>query len=379
MRSIYSPARLVWPLNKIIRILLLSQALILFSAFAISKTAVAQVIDNNTQESTSVIIEEEPLDEPTLDSQLEPPAPAYIPDMQNPQSALGVSPAIIEIILDPGQSTTEIVTVFNITNFPIPVKGLAHNFTVNEKLSLTEDQANIFNASQWIGLEPADFILQPNQEQEIIVTINTPENAEPGGHYATVYFQPLIPAEFISQQNTFLTARVGILTFFIVKGDIREEVNIKNLLTKNLHQSGPIIFDVPIINTGNVHIIPTGFVTIKNMAGKETAKLEISKGAVLPGTERILTAQWPKKLLFGKYSAQVAITYSADNRISQSPEITFWVVPWVMIIIIILSLTVVYLLLTIMRTRIVLALKILLGKADPKDVRITRSSRSSKN
>ncbi|MEA2020526.1 MAG: hypothetical protein U9M98_02290 [Patescibacteria group bacterium] len=247
------------------------------------------------------------------------------------KAALGVSPVIIELILERGRSTEKKITVFNITNFPLPVKGNTESFFVLEDVEPGAEE--IFDVSSWVSIEPADFILQPREHKEVKISIDVPPEAEPGGHYASIYFQPLIPVEVLSPQTAFLTARVGTLGFFVVQGEIVEKAELGELEVRTLQQFGPVDFKFPIRNAGNVHLLPAGEVIITGFLGNEKEKLEISPSAILPQTTKEITAQWDKKYLFGKFSVEVNISYGSENKKLVAGPVDFWVVPWLSLLI----------------------------------------------
>ncbi len=279
---------------------------------------------------------------------------------ETPQSALGVSPAIFELVLEPGEEKTETLRVFNVTNFPLPIKASVKNFTPKEEIS--EEAKKIFDASAWFTLEPTDFILQPKENKIITVTISPPKEAEPGGHYATVYFQPLLPVEVLSPQTAYLTARIGILSFLIIKGEIQEKASLASWQTESFRQFGPISLNLQLKNEGNVHLLPAGEVTVWNWQNKEVTKIPLTPSQILPQTTKQFSFVWPKKYLLGKFLAQVQLTYGSEQQKIASEKITFWVIPWLPLSVGILSLTVAGLLLIIVRRRLKLAWLVLLGR-----------------
>lgn len=282
---------------------------------------------------------------------------------QPKQSALGVSPAILELVLDPGKKSEAKVTVINVTNFPLPIKASAKNFNLNEEI-LGEGK-EIFDASSWIKIEPADFILQPLENKEIIITVSTPKKAPPGGHYATVYFQPLIPVEVLSPQTTYLAAKVGVLNFFIVRGEIKEKMIVSNFeILKTSRQFGPVDLKFKLINEGNVHLSPLIEASFFNTKGKKVYSAKLDQIIILPKTAKEIGLSWPKKYLFGKYSAQVNILYGSEHQKLESEKIIFWIVPWRYILVSIILLTTVVYFIIIVRKRFFLAVKVLLGKAE---------------
>lgn len=288
--------------------------------------------------------------------------PRVFAQEQSRQSALGVSPAIIEIVLDPGKKKETKVSVFNVTNFPLPIKGSVKSFVPKEEIA--EEAEEIFDASAWIKINPADFILQPREKKEVKITIIPPQEAEPGGHYATVYFQPLVPVEVLSPQTAYLTARVGVLVFLIVKGEIVEKAWLGDLQTVKFRQFGPIEFTALFRNEGNIHLLPSGEIKIFDFRGREVETLKISPVTILPKATKELVVKWPKKYLFGKFTTQAKILYGSEHKKLESDPIEFWVVPWIPILFSIGALTFFTIFLILVRGRLILAFKVLIGKAE---------------
>lgn len=282
------------------------------------------------------------------------------------KSALGISPAIIELILERGGTREKKISVFNVTNFPLPVKGKAESFFVVEDLEPGAEE--IFDVSSWITIEPADFILQPQEKKEIQVTINVPEEAEPGGHYAALYFQPLIPVEVLSPQTAFLTARVGTLGFFVVKGEIVEEAELEEIEVARVQQFGPVDFGIPIKNSGNVHILPSGKITVTDIFGREREAIELAPTTVLPHTSKVIEGQWEKKFLLGRFVVEAEVSYGSPGRELTAGPVVFWVVPWVFLLGGGGLLTIILFFCIMFRKRAVLAFRVLFGLADAREL-----------
>lgn len=244
------------------------------------------------------------------------------------QSALAVSPAITEQVLTPGAPVRTVVRVTNITRIPLPIKSSVRNLTLGESL-LPDADKDVYDASEWFTVEPADFILQPNQTKEVAVSILPPARATPGGHYATVYFQPLVPTEALSPSTAYLNARVGVLAFLIVRGDIAEKATLGDIALPRIKQFGPIGMKLPVHNEGNVHLLPQGKVTIRDFRGRSVGTMPLKTGMVLPKTVRDYTFSWDNKGRYGYFSAQAGMTYGTDQIKLQSSTVGFWILPWV--------------------------------------------------
>lgn len=245
------------------------------------------------------------------------------------QSALAVSPAIIEKVLEPGKPTGFAIAVNNITSFPLPVKGFVRDMTV-QGMQLDEAAKEKLDASRWFSIEEPDFILQPHQARTIRGTINTPNDAAPGGHYATIYFQPLVPQEALSAATAYISSRVGALAFLVVKGDIERKAALSKSLSADAPMGhGPIAFSFTVTNTGNVHVLPSGAVTVYDWQGKKVGSLDIPPGLILPNTAKTYDFEWQPPQLIGKYTAELAVKYDASQPPLTAKSGNVFVVPWV--------------------------------------------------
>lgn len=249
------------------------------------------------------------------------------------KSALAVSPAIIEEVLTPGKPTNFTLHVHNTTNFPLPIKTFVRNLTPNSP-TMTQAGSERLDASLWFIVDEPDFILQPNQVRTVKGSIQTPADAIPGGHYATIYFQPLVPEEALSPSMAFVNARVGVLAFLIVKGDIEQKAALKNTLqTTGLIQSGPATFRFAVQNTGNVHLMPSGKLTIYDWRNKQVASKEIPAGFILPNETKDYTMTWDNVSGMGTYRAELTLHYGPEQIALPKTTATFWVVPWMKMLI----------------------------------------------
>ncbi len=271
-----------------------------------------------------------------------------------PSSSLGVSPAIIEEVLAPGEKKEATITLFNVTNAFLPVRGSVAGFVVNE--AIPPEKRAAFDASSWVSLEPADLILPPNEHQEVKVVIAIPPEAEPGGHYATIYFQVLVSLGENLPQNLAVAPRVGVLALFSVKGEISRSLSPGKPKVGRLNRPGEINFALPVTNQGNVHLLPPAVLEISRPSGEEVASLAVPSRIILPGTTRTFSLSWPDSKLWGRFRAQSFWDLGSGEAIA-SPPVFFWVVPWPAIIaFLLLILGIIF-----FRRRLFLALRALFG------------------
>ena len=264
-----------------------------------------------------------------------------------------------------------------------------------------------YNPRKWIKIENPNFILDPGETEMVNFSIEIPENAEPGGKYAVVLFEPQLPSWYFKEGQPRAIPVIGVLFLFSVEveGLTRPEIPLivvefnipENLHLKRLEnlllgvvgiftevqaaekeaftivETSHLPFSLRIKNNDIYHIKPEGKLLILRENGKIVGETEIQKTTILPGKIRKFPVEFkpelPEKLtkylpasisnfisqnlLWGKYQAQLVLT--TESGIIKN-EIEFWAFPWkiflvVFLIIIILILT---------RKRIGAAAKVLL-------------------
>ncbi len=245
------------------------------------------------------------------------------------RASLLVQPAILELHGKPGEKLTAKVAITNQTDKPVPVK------TVMSKLDLQDDgqtgARDIFDASHWFKIIDPDYILQPGQQRDISLEVNLPIKAEPGGHYATIFFEPLLPYEALATDATQATARIGALAFVTVAGEQKTSASLTPVLaTKAFRQFGPIDFNFGIKNDGNTHLLPGGQLGIYDSHGRLVEEISLPPGIVLPHTTRLFSLQWNKRFLFGKYTAKLQLSYGSEHKPLLS-QVSFWVAPGIIV------------------------------------------------
>ena len=267
------------------------------------------------------------------------------------ETALGVSPGILEYVAYPKTTITTQIQLFNNSNFPLPIKSRIDSFYSNEPIP--EEERKRFDAASWVQLEPRDFILQPHTNQVIQVYLTATSQAEPGGHYATIIFEPLAPREALTPETTLSLARVGTLVMMLVPGETNSTIALNSWNLPHFLSFGPIEGSFVLNNNGNVHNIVAGSIKAFDLFGHEVFTQDILPSTILPQTSRPLAFRWDKQLLFGRYYFQANLKVSKDNSdsiIFNSPPI--WVIPWLPLSIFLIPLTTITYLFIVGRKRI---------------------------
>ncbi|MBM3208750.1 hypothetical protein FJZ40_00450, partial [Candidatus Shapirobacteria bacterium] len=135
-----------------------------------------------------------------------------------------------------------------------------------------EQTAGRWSLASWIVVSPTDFVLQPKTSRNVDVVIMVPENALPGGHYASVYFAPQVGplaggAAGTVASGSSIEPRLGGLISLRVAGPVTEEAFLRRLEIPRFSEYGPIKITTEIENIGEVHVQPKGKIEIKDFLG----------------------------------------------------------------------------------------------------------------
>jgi len=305
---------------------------------------------------------------------------------------LFVSPEIFELEVKRGEILEDKMQIFNKSEVPVPIEVTVTNFGAQEETGTItffeepikkegEDDVS-FNPRKWIKIENPNFILDPYEREEVKFKINIPEDAEPGGRYAVVLFEPKLPSFYFEKGTIRAIPKIGVLFLFSVKVEGLEKAEVpmtiaefsipekfhlqklEDFLIKTVRAAEELIivekshlpFTLSIKNNDIYHIKPEGKLVISRNPLIDTntklmdtnnivGEVEIKEITILPGKVRkfpvefkpdlpkILERYLPasisdfisKNLLFGKYKAHLLLT--TDNDIIEK-EIEFWAFPW---------------------------------------------------
>lgn len=263
---------------------------------------------------------------------------------------LEISPPLVEINADPGQTVNFDIRVRNITREVLLVTPQINDFVAQgeegkPKLLLDNNQEpSPYSMKGWV-VELAESKIAPQQQKTFNIALNVPADASPGGHYGVVRFTAVPPE--LEGTGVALSASVGSLVLVRVSGDIKEAASLVEFYTtqagqrKSFFERGPITFTQRLRNDGNVHFKPIGTVRVTNLFGQEVGVLSVNEkgGNVLPASVRRFEQTLDNQWLFGRYSAEANIQYSGQNL---SKTISFWVVPYRLLAIIFGTLLIVF-------------------------------------
>ncbi|KXK07701.1 MAG: hypothetical protein UZ21_OP11001000923 [Microgenomates bacterium OLB22] len=216
-----------------------------------------------------------------------------------------VSPARQELTADPGEIVYFNVKYFNFGSTPLTGVLKTADFIVNGNSGnpkLIDDPrfaSPRFSASTWVSL-PFDRMSIPAQDKVSIQgKIVVPSNARPGGRYIAIYYQPqqgtqigILPPQ---ESRTEIQTRLVALVYLRINGDIAEAASVDRLFSQSFMEYGPISVTASISNSGDYHINPRGFVTIKDIFGSTRFEKRTTSAKHFPGQLlHLSTRSWRK-------------------------------------------------------------------------------------
>ncbi len=270
--------------------------------------------------------------------------------LAQPSMGIKISPVRIEDIVDPGETITKFVKVANESGQEKTLYVYLRDFKAEgemgkPKLIVPGSEDGYFLAN-WIDITREGIHFNPWEEKTVQFQIHVPKNIGPGGYYGAILFGAQPPKLNVEGEDKgagmAIAQQTGCLVLLQVSGDIIEQAEIREFSADKNFYSTPfkVNFLIRIRNSGNVHVKPHGAISIKNMLGHEVAQVKVNdKGAnILPNSIRRFQIDWEGKNGFGKYTAELGLSYGiAVNKGGKGKQsifsiITFWIIPWRIII-----------------------------------------------
>jgi hypothetical protein len=227
--------------------------------------------------------------------------------------------------------------------FKVEVEDIKGSQNPQETVLFLGKEKGPYSLKNFVHPQLKKFSLNHGERMILPVTVVIPNNHEPGGLYGSVVVTTSsVNSKSQSQAETAKTkvkliSRIGALFFIKVAGQAREDGFLQDFRTKFFNETGPINYTLTFQNKGNVHLNAYGLIDIKNICGKRVGEIKIDPFFIMPNSLRNRSIQWNKKWLFGRYTANLKLNRGYKNIIDEK-TISFWVIPWKLILLIILLL-----------------------------------------
>jgi hypothetical protein len=266
--------------------------------------------------------------------------------------SVGVSPTSEKITLNPGDEYPGEIVFWNLSSTTTTYKVSVSGFKQAENMPGTaiilteeEDSKALYSASSWITLEKEEIELVPNKNIKVKYTIKVPQDATEGEYNAEVYL--LSKEDDTDKQGTYTSTVLGSGVPILIKigEEYIESAELLSFITdKKIYEYPDVIFSTTIKNLGNTHITPIGEIAITNIFGQEVDRIQFngSSQSLLRENSGIYEDEWYNKallseeneIMFGPMTASLVSTYRtiSPGFAPLTAEVTFWIIPWKIII-----------------------------------------------
>jgi len=274
-----------------------------------------------------------------------------------------VSPTVLELSSAPDQQTTGRFRLRNNSseNLNLSIKVDKLNANLQGQVLPANPRAEDSYIS-WLSFDKTNFTALPREWTDINYSLKIPNDAAFGYYYAIRISQ----VGKQDKSNTTILGEIVIPLLLDVKnGGAVKKIKLVDFKVNAVSEYLPIAFTTTVENAGNTHLKPRGNIFIRNSSGKDVGLLEVNEGlgSVLPGSKREFTSNWIDGFLvkdesgkikinwnkltefrIGKYTANLLLVYDNGTRdIALEKSLSFWVIPYTAIGIMIATLIVIFL------------------------------------
>jgi len=275
---------------------------------------------------------------------------------------LTVAPARQELLIKPGEKSAVIIKFLNQGTEAVSGNLKVTDFIVEDNegsptfLEGPTQLAPRFSAASWVELPYDKITIAPKDKVLIQAKINAPADAQPGGRYIAIYFEPggTVSESTISANKEAVTPvaiRIAGLVSIRVQGPVEESAYVVQMKAPRFLEYGPIPVKTQIMNRGNYHIKPKGTLSLLSIFGKQIDQQLLKEQNIFPDVARAYDNNLGQKWMFGKYKIELNASYGETGKVLTAVVFT-WVFPWRIALIIVLAIIIIILLFALLFHRI---------------------------
>ncbi len=264
-----------------------------------------------------------------------------------------VEPAKQEVNINPGESATRSISITSRVKSPITFaltsEDIIGSNQIDQPVILLGGDKSPYSLKDYLHPEIKQFTLNFGQRIQIPVTIELPKTAAPGGFYAAMIVSNA-PSKLgatttgaAEAPGATIISRIASLFFVRVNGPVTQSGHLSDFRVKEkgpVYQNANLTFQIYFNNDGNVHLVPYGYITVKNMWGATVDQLPVDAYFALPHSLRYREIPWGRTAAFGRYTAEVSLNRGYGST-TDVLKISIWVIPWKWIAIVLLILLII--------------------------------------
>ena len=275
---------------------------------------------------------------------------------------LQISPSPLVVTIKPGQTMSYDLKIRNGGTETEKLKIQPRSFTIdNDTGKVVFDDTKVpAEIGEWTSFSEPNFTVKPGEWYTQKVTLAIPKEAGFSYSFALMISRQEMPSSV--QAGRELKGSVAVFALVnIDKPGATRALQLGMLSTDNsVYEYLPAKINVQLKNTGNSIVRPAGNIFIQrggdDPVPMSTLQVNPTEGYILPGSVRTLSVDWNdgypavktttdatgaakteedwnlsnlSKIRFGQYTAKLVAVYNDGQRdIPVYGEVSFWVIPW---------------------------------------------------
>lgn len=233
-----------------------------------------------------------------------------------PAYALQLAPATFDLRIEPG---TSLKSSFLVTNDESTEQTYYFSLQKFVPQGDTGDQAflplsDVEGLPQWTFLSRSQITLGPKREMRVPFTITVPTSTAPQSVQEAIFVSNAAPGV---KSGVGVGIRTGALVFATIGTPVPQALMVGQVISpvRSWQTALPVSFSLTLKNPGNAYQIPRGMIVVRNMFGRERARIPFNlRGArVLAGQERRFDLVWQEHAPGGRMGWLATIGEELSN------------------------------------------------------------------
>lgn len=222
--------------------------------------------------------------------------------------SLAVSPPKLDLgQVDPGSALSGAIVLINPNQAGLHLKVEAKDLLAagnQGTIKPSETADRLGSLKDWLTLPTEEIYLEPEEKMTFELEIAVPADAEPGGHYAGLYFRT-VP----QHGQVKVGLEIGVIVNLVVAGEIWQKGELVEFKpASTLFWGSQPHLTLTVKNSGNVHLLPQGTIEFRDFSGRILNSLPLPKRQIFPSTVRVYDLDWESQPKLGFFEAEIRLT-----------------------------------------------------------------------
>ncbi len=223
---------------------------------------------------------------------------------------------------EPGSTNTLTAVLGNVDDRPVTLRTYAGDgFTlVNGGFGVREEADSGEGISSWLDYKAETLEFEPGQGIERSFSVTVPDDAAPGQYIAGIVLQTAEPIAVEGSAMFNQIIRKSVAVFITVPGDMTPSIEVGAPAIEGNLAGQRVV--VPVRNTGDVLVKPTGELVLTNASGNAVFTQPFSMGSIYAGMETTLEVPLPAALPEGDYAVTATFSDAETGVAASVPDST---------------------------------------------------------